>query len=183
MMLARVLEGSIRRQIAVLAIGPVALLAILGTISEQLTLKDPESVSQARAVAMQIEMVLDMVRSAETKEQETVILNVVTKTGLQVEQVPAEELHGVEEHPELGDFRLMVEENLPPKLGAKLRSSTATGRLGQVLIARVDQHRALAFAPPPAVPDSWITDHLVNRVLAAMAISIPVILLSLYGAA
>lgn len=181
MRLARVLEGSIRRQIAVLAIGPVALLSILGAIAESLTLKDPESVSQARTVAMRIEMVLDMVRSAETKEQEAVILDAVTKTGLQVEQVPAAELHGVEEHPEVGDFRLMVEENLSPTLGAKLRSGTATGRLRQVVIVRVDEHRAFAFAPPPALPDSWITDQLVSRVLVVMAISIPVILLSLYG--
>jgi len=52
MMLARFFAGSIRRQIALLAIGPVLLFAILGTVSEHLTIKEPESVSQARSVAM-----------------------------------------------------------------------------------------------------------------------------------
>jgi signal transduction histidine kinase len=180
-MLARFFTVSIQRQLVVLAVGPVVLLGILGAITEPLILKDPESESQARAVAMRIEMMLDMVRSAEMPEQEAVILHLATRTGLQVEKVPLAELHGEEEHPEIGDFRLMVEENLPSTLGAKLRSGTAAGRLRQVLIVGLDQHSALAFAPPPALPDSWITDHQVSRVLMAMAIFIPVILLSLYG--
>jgi signal transduction histidine kinase len=186
-MLARFLAGSIRRQIAVLAVGPVVVLAILGTISEHLTLKDPESVSQARTVAMRIEMVLDMVRAAEAGE-ETVILGAVARTGLQVKRVSAAEWYDEKQYapadelrfPE-DDFRLRVEENLPSTLDVKRRSSGAAGETKRLLITKIDQDRALAFALPPALPDSWITDHQVNRVLMTMAIFVPVILLSLYG--
>lgn len=45
-MLARFFAGSIHRQIALLAVAPVVLFAILGIISENLTIKEPESVSQ-----------------------------------------------------------------------------------------------------------------------------------------
>ncbi len=108
MMLARFFAGSIRRQIALLAIGPVVLFAILGSVSEHVTIKEPESVSQARSVAMRIEFVVDMLRSAETTGQKSTILDTVTKTGLQVEEVPAVELHGPEQPLEEGDFRLEI---------------------------------------------------------------------------
>ncbi|GAA3080714.1 HAMP domain-containing sensor histidine kinase [Rhizobium viscosum] len=181
MMLARFFAGSIRRQIALLAIGPVVLFAILGIVSEHLTIKEPESVSQARSVAMRIELVVDMLRAAETTEQKSTILDTVAKTGLQVEEVPAAELHGPEQAVEEDDFRLEIKNNLSPTTDVTLRSRTATGHLTQVLVVAVDHDRALAFSPPSAVPDSRITDREISDLLATMALIVPVILLSLYG--
>ncbi|MBW9051215.1 ATP-binding protein [Rhizobium mesosinicum] len=181
MILARFFAGSIRRQIALLAIGPVVLFAILGTISEHLTIKEPESVSQARSVAMRIELVVDMLRAAETAGQTSTILDTVTKTGLLVEEVPAVELHGPEQPVEEDDFRQEIKNNLSPTTDVILRSGTATGHLTQVLVVAVDHDRALAFSPPPAVHDSRITDREISDLLATMALIVPVILLSLYG--
>ncbi|MBX4973128.1 two-component sensor histidine kinase [Rhizobium lentis] len=178
-MLARFFAGSIHRQIALLAVAPVVLFAILGIISENLTIKEPESVSQARAIAMRVEFVADMIRSAETADQETAILEAARRTGLQVEEVPAAELLGPELELEEGDFRSEIQKNLSAGVDAKLRAASETGNL--VLVVGVDQRRALAFLPPPAVPDSRITDREISDFLATMAMFVPVILLSLYG--
>ncbi|WP_050579521.1 ATP-binding protein [Rhizobium leguminosarum] len=180
-MLVRFFAGSIHRQIALLAVAPVALFAILGIISENLTIKEPESVSQARSVAMRIELVVDMIRSAETADQESTILDAVRRTGLRVEEVSAAELDGPETEVELDDFRLEIENNFSPGVNAKLRAETESGHLQPVLVVGVDQRRALGFLPPPAVPDSRITDREISDFLATMAMFVPVILLSLYG--
>ncbi|MBB2719018.1 UNVERIFIED_ORG: signal transduction histidine kinase [Rhizobium etli] len=180
-MLARFFAGSIHRQIALLAVAPVVLFAILGIISENLTIKEPESVSQARAIAMRIEFVSDMIRSAETADQETTILEAARRTGLQVEEVSAAELQGPELQVDEDDFRFEIENNFSPGVDAKLRATTETGHLQPVLVVGMDQRRALAFLPPPAVPDSRITDREISDLLATMAMFVPVILLSLYG--
>ncbi|WFU90845.1 HAMP domain-containing sensor histidine kinase (plasmid) [Rhizobium sp. CC1099] len=182
MMLVRFFAGSIHRQIALLAVMPVALFAILGIISEHLTIKEPESVSQARSVAMRIELVVDMIRSAETADQEATILGAVTRTGLQVEEVSATELQRAEQPTEMGDFRSEIKNNLSrPDVNVKLSAGTVAGHLQQVLVVGIDQDRALAFAPPSALPDSPITDREISDFLATMAMFVPVILLSLYG--
>ncbi|MBX4892863.1 ATP-binding protein [Rhizobium bangladeshense] len=180
-MLVRFLAGSIHRQIALLAVAPVVLFAILGIISENLTIKEPESLSQARAVAMRIEFVTEMIRSAETADQETAILDAARRTGLQVAEVSAAELQGPELEMEEGDFRSEIQKNLSPGVDAKLRAATETGHLKPSLVVSIDQRRALAFLPPPAVPDSRITDREISDFLATMAMFVPVVLLSLYG--
>ncbi|MBB4573417.1 ATP-binding protein [Rhizobium lentis] len=180
-MLARFFAGSIHRQIAVLAVAPVVLFAILGIISENLAIKEPESVSQARAIAMRIEFVTDMIRSAETADQETTILEAARRTGLQVEEVSAAELQGPELQVDEDDFRFEIENNFSPGVDAKLRATTETGHLQPVLVVGMDQRRALAFLPPPAVSDSRITDREISDLLATMAMFVPVVLLSLYG--
>jgi signal transduction histidine kinase len=181
-MWARFRVGSIQRQLMLLAIGPVLLVAILGAISEGLFIQDPESESRARVVAIQIEMVLDLVRSSKASEDRAAILRTVGATGLEVEEVSVAELQGTEPEAELGDFGSLVKEALSPALVAKLHTTTATRHVEQVLVVGVDKHRALAFhVRPPASPDSLITDRRVTGLLITMAIFAPVILLSLYG--
>lgn len=181
MRLARFFADSIQRQVALLAVGPVALFAILGIISEHLTIKEPESVSQARAVAMRIEFVVDMTRSAQTPEQKATILAAAARAGLQAEEVSATGLRDAEPPDDIGNFRSEIENNLSPAIDVKLRPQSATGNLEQELIVGIDHDHALSFVLPSAVPDSRITDREISDLLATMAMFVPVILLSLYG--
>lgn len=181
MRLARFFSDSIQRQVAVLAVAPVALFAILGIISEHLTLKEPESVSQARSVAMRIEIVVDMVRSAQSQEQKATILDAVTNAGFRVEEVSATGLRAAQPPDDIGGFRAEIENNLSPATSVKLRSQSAAGSPDQELIVGIDANHALSFTLPSAVANSRITDREISDFLATMALFVPVILLSLYG--
>ncbi|RAX37913.1 ATP-binding protein [Rhizobium tropici] len=180
-MVCRFFTGSIHRQIALLAVGPVALFAILGIVSEHLTIKEPESVSQARSLAMRIEFVVDMVRSAPTEEQKATLLAAVTRSGLRVEEIPASGLYDSEPTDDIGNFRAEIENNLSPATDIKLRPPSANSASQQELIVGLDHDRALSFTLPFALPDSRITDREISDFLATMAMFVPVILLSLYG--
>ncbi|WP_429925478.1 hypothetical protein ACQY1H_25720 (plasmid) [Agrobacterium vitis] len=84
--------GSIRRQIAALAIGPITALVTLNAISEWALREDLESVSYAKATALTMETIINQVRASTSIEQEAAILETTSKTGLGVEEVAAEEL-------------------------------------------------------------------------------------------
>src|SRR5690349_15606071 len=120
-MWGRFLAGSIQRQLLLLAVGPVALIVILGQFSELLVIEDPESESQARSVAMRIEMVVDLVRTAGTEERRTAILDSVNRTGLDVKEVPVSELEGAEWSADDDEFWVTIIENMPLTLPMKLR--------------------------------------------------------------
>ncbi len=180
-MLARFLAVSIHRQLVALAVGPVVLLVLLGTISESLMVQDSESISQARTVAMRIEMARDMMLSAATTEERREVLNAVTRSGLAIHEVPvAEALGGVQ--PVVTDnFMSEILKNLPPDLKAKLGGTIDSQSLKNVLLVTLDDKNALAIVPPPPVSDSWITDRQVSGFLKTLAVFVPVILLSLFG--
>ncbi|PRD42912.1 two-component sensor histidine kinase [Phyllobacterium phragmitis] len=174
--------GSIRRQIAALAIGPIISLVILAAISDWLLREDPESISYARATASKIETVIDLVRASTSPGQKAAILNASAKTGLRVEEVAMAELSQSETDISVEDVRHMVQENLPVSFATSFRSETATGSLRDVLVVGIGENRALAFrlAPPP--PDAWISDQEVVIVLQLLVLVLPVALLSLYAA-
>lgn len=77
---------------------------------------------------MRVEFVADMIRSAETADQETAILEAARRTGLQVEEVPAAELLGPELELEEGDFRSEIQKIFPrastPSCGPLARQAT-----------------------------------------------------------
>lgn len=183
-MYTRFRAGSIRWQIAALAVGPVISLVILGGISASVLRGDSDSVSYARTTALRIEMVIDEVRVSASAAQEAAILDAVSKTGLQVEEVsPAELIQKDEAEIPAGDVRWLVRANLPERFKTALQAQTATGKLAKVLVVGFDQDRALAFLPAPLPPDPWITDRQVSLALQLMALVLPVVLLSLYAAA
>lgn len=171
----------IRRQITALAIGPVILLALIGALTEPLTLEKYESSSYAETTSLKIETVVEQVRMSDSPEQIAAILDAVDKTGLRVELVPAAELHGLaQEDVGAGDVRRLVQADLPASLEPILREDTA-GTLDDVLVVRVDAATALAFAPLPAGPDALIIDRQVNAILITLALLLPVMLLAFYA--
>jgi len=180
-MWGRFLAGSIQRQLLLLAVGPVALIVILGQFSELLVIEDPESESQARSVAMRIEMVVDLVRTAGTEERRTAILDSVNRTGLDVKEVPVSELEGAEWSADDDEFWVTIIENMPLTLPMKLRERTDAGQIEQFLVVGVDDSTALAFVAPPPVEDSLMTDNTVNSLLIPLALFIPIVLLSIYA--
>ncbi len=175
--------GSIHRQIAALAIGPVIGLVILGMISELVLRDDLESVSYARMTALKIEMVIDQVRASASAEQKAAILDAMSKTGLQVEEVSAAEL-SQEADTEIpaDDVRPLVRDNLPATFATAFRAETSAGKLHDVLVVGIDNDRALAFLPASPRPDAWISDQQVSIVLQLMGLVLPVVVLSLYAA-
>lgn len=181
-MFKRFKTRSIRWQIAASAIGPVILVALLAIITQPLTLYSPESLSYVRNTALKIEMVVEQIRASSTPEQEAAILDAVSKTGLQVEEVPIAELVPAGATPPGQDVRQLVRKNLPDRVITNFRDDTATGRLRNVLVVDVGDGKALAFLPSPAPPDSWITDKQINLTLKVMVVILPVLLLSLYAA-
>lgn len=174
--------GSLRRQIAALAIVPIGGLLILAAASDWLLRDDLESVSYARATALKIETVVDQVRASTSAEQEAAILDATSRTELRVERVAAAELSGGEQDRRVEDVRHLIQENLPVRLLASVQSGTVTGKLHDVLVVQVDDDQALAFLPAPPPPDAWISDREVSVVLQLMVLVLPVGLLSLYAA-
>ncbi|WP_455873394.1 ATP-binding protein [Rhizobium yanglingense] len=175
--------GSIRRQIAALAIGPIIALVLIGTIAEYLLADDFESVSYAKTTALKIEMVIDQLRASGSREEENVVLDVVSRTGLRVEEVsPAELSQPGGPEPPIDDVRDMIRKNLPESIVTSYRDATAGGQLREVLVVDIGGGRAMAFQPSPPPPDTWINDYQVSIVLQLMGLVLPVILLSLYAA-
>jgi signal transduction histidine kinase len=182
-MLKRMKAGSIRWQIAASAIAPVILVSLLAILTQPLTLYEPESLSYARGTALKIEMVTEQVRAADTPEQLAALFAIVSKSGLQVEEVSTAELQ-----PDVSlsiprkDARQLVRNNLPDAILTSFRAHTSTGSLHNVLVVATGDGRALAFLPSPAPPDTWITDKQINLTLKVMVVILPVLLLSLYAA-
>lgn len=174
--------GSIRRQIAALAIGPIIGLVFLGAISEWLLRDDLESVSYARTTALKIETVVDQVRASTSPEEENAILAATSRTGLQVEDVTAAELSQGETDISFEDVRHLVQENLPATFATAFRAETSNGKLHDVLVVGIGDGRALAFLPASPPPDAWISDQQVSIVLQLLGLVLPVVLLSLYAA-
>ncbi|MCA1370738.1 HAMP domain-containing protein [Bradyrhizobium sp. BRP14] len=175
--------GSIHRQIVALAIGPVIGLVILGTISELVLRDDLESVSYARMTALKIEMVIDQIRASASAEQNAAILDAMSKTGLQVEEVPAAELsQKAETEIPADDVRRLVRDKLPTTFATAFRTKTSGGKLHDALVVGIGDDRALAFLPASPPPDAWISDQQVSVVLQVMGLVLPVVLLSLYAA-
>lgn len=177
------LGGSIKRQIAALAIGPTIILVTIGGISELLLRDDLESISLARSTALKIEMVVEQVRATASEAEKTAILDVVSRTGLEVREVPAAELsRDIDSEHVDDDFRYLVRDNLPATLVTASRAETADGSQREVVLVRLDAERALAFMPAPPPPDAWISDQQVSLVLKFLGLLMPVLLLSLYAA-
>ncbi|RZS79890.1 signal transduction histidine kinase [Phyllobacterium myrsinacearum] len=182
-MFERFKARSIRWQIVASAIGPVLLVAFLTIITQPFTLYAPESLSYARNTALKIEMVAQQIRAASTPEQQAAILDVVSKTGLQVEEVSIAELAPVASPPvPRQDVRQIVRDNLPDTVITNFRSDTSSGRLHNVLVVGIGEDRALAFLPSPPPPASWITDKQINLILKVIVVLLPVLLLSLCAA-
>ena len=183
LMFAGLQLGSIRRQIAALAVGPIICLVILGGISELLLRDDLESVSYARTAALKIETVIEQFRVSTSAGQRAAILDATSRTGLKVEEVAASELSQGEPNVSFEDVRHLVQNNLPPGFETAFQTETSTGQLHNVLVVRVDDNRALAFLPAPPPPDAWISDQQVSIVLQLAGLVLPVVLLSLYCSA
>lgn len=182
-MLKRIKARSIRWQIAASAIVPVILVALLIVATQPLTLYEPESLSYARGTAIEIETVVKQARAAETADQLAALLAIVSKSGLQVEEVSPAELQ-----PDASltiarkDARQLVRNNLPDAILTSFRAETETGILRDVLVVATGDGRALAFGLSPAPPDPWMTDKQINITLKVVLFIFPVLLLSLYAA-
>jgi signal transduction histidine kinase len=176
-------SASIRWQIAASAIVPVILVAFLLILTQPMTLYEPERLSYARGTAVKIEMVTEQVRAAETPEQLAALLAIVSQSGLPVEEVSVTELSPI---PSLlisrNDPRQIVRSNLPDAIQTSFRHVTSDGRLLNVLVVATGDGRALAFAPPPAPPNPWITDKQIGLTYKVIMVILPVLLLSLYAA-
>jgi len=175
--------GSLRWQIAASAIAPVIFVALLLILIQPLTLYEPESLSYARGTAVEIETVTKQVRAAETPEQLEALLAIVSKSGLQVEEVSTAELQ-----PDASlsiprkDARQLVRNNLPDAILTSFRAATSSGELRDVLVVATGDGRALAFAPSPAPPEPWITEKQISLTLKLVVVLLPVLLVSLYAA-
>lgn len=181
-MFTRFRVGSIRRQIAALAIGPITGLVALGAISEWALRDDLESISYARTTALKIETVIDQVRASASAVQRAAILDATSRTGLRVEEVAAVELSRGETDISFEDVRHLVQENLPASFETAFRPQTSAGKLHDVLVVGIGDDRALAFLPASPPPDAWISDQQVSIVLQLMGLVLPLVLLSLYAA-
>ncbi len=176
-------SGSIRRQITALAIGPIIGLVILGAISEYLLPVDMESVSYVRATALKIETVVDQVKASTSAEQKAAILNVTSRTGLQVEEVSAAELfQQTDVSVPFNDIRRLVRNSMPATFATAFRTETSTGKLHNVLLVGINDDGALAFLPASPPPAGWIGDQEVGIVVHLTAYVLPMVLLSLYAA-
>jgi signal transduction histidine kinase len=176
-------SASIRWQIAASAIVPVILVAFLLILTQPMTLYVPERLSYARGNAVKIEMVTEQVRAARTPEQLAALLTIVSQSGLPVEEVSVAELRPT---PGLvisrNDPRYIVRSNLPDAIETSFRQETSSGRLRDVLVVATGDGKALAFVPPPAPPNPWITDKQISLAYKVMMVILPVLLLSLYAA-
>ncbi len=176
-------SGSLRRQITALAIGPIIGLVILGAISEYLLPVDMESVSYVRATALKIETVVDQVKASTSAEQKAAILNVTSRTGLQVEEVSAAELfQQTDVSVSFNDIRRLVRNSMPATFATAFRTETSTGKLHNVLLVGINNDSALAFLPASPPPAGWIGDQEVGIVVHLTAYVLPMVLLSLYAA-
>jgi len=181
-MLKRFQCGSIRWQITALAIGPLILMALLAAVMQPLNLIDFHSVSDDKKSAIRIELVVDQVRAATTREHVVAILDSVNKSGLPVEPVSALELTGGDQAlPNGAGFAKLVGYGLRSDLATALRTETADGALRNVLVVGVDSERALAFAPLAKKTDAWISDKQVNLILKILVVLLPVLSLSFYA--
>lgn len=181
-MFTRFQSGSIRRQITALAVGPIIGLVILNAISEYLLRVDLGSISYARMTALKIETVIDQVKASTSAEQKAAILNVTSRTGLQVEEVAAAELfQQTDVSVSFDDIRRLVRNNMPATFATAFRTETSTGKLRNVLLVGTGNDSALAFLPasPPTV--GWFSDQQVYIVVHLMGHVLPVVLLSLYA--
>ncbi|MGN7292826.1 ATP-binding protein [Rhizobium sp. SAFR-030] len=183
MMLKRMRAGSIRWQIAASVMVPVLIVAILTILTEPMTLYEPERLSYARGTAVKIEMVTEQVRTADTPERLAALLAIVSKTGLQVEEVsPAELTPDPRVEVARRDPRQLVRKNMPEAILTSFRAETSTGRLNDVLVVATGDGRALAFRPAPAPPDTWITNKQINLMIKVVVVIVPVLFLSLCAA-
>lgn len=182
-MLNRIKARSIRWQIAASAIVPVILVAFLLILTQPLRLYEPESLSYARGTAIKIEMVVEQARATETQEELAALLAIVSKTGLQAEEVSTTELQP-DDGPAIArnDARQMVRSNLPDAVLTSFRAATSLGKLRNVLVVATGDGRAIAFAPSPAPPQPWFTEKQIGLIFRLMVVILPVLLLSLYAA-
>jgi signal transduction histidine kinase len=162
---------------------PVLIVAILTILTEPMTLYEPERLSYARGTAVKIEMVAEQVRAADTPERLAALLAIVSKTGLQVEEVsPAELTPDPRVEVARRDPRQLVRKNMPETILTSFRAETSTGKLNDVLVVATGDGRALAFRPAPAPPDSWITNKQINLMIKVVVVIVPVLFLSLCAA-
>ncbi|MER8826498.1 HAMP domain-containing histidine kinase [Mesorhizobium sp. M0938] len=175
-------SGPIRRQITALAIGPIVLLALVVILIQPLAPTAHESTSYAERIAITIETVIGQVQVSDAPGQIAAILEAVSKTGLSVEVVSADELNGPpQDVVATGDVRKLVQGILSPSLRAVLRDKTRDGELSNVLVTQVNNDTALAFAPTPSGPDPLISDKQISFMLKALVAILPVMLSSYFA--
>jgi signal transduction histidine kinase len=175
-------SGPIGRQITALAVGPIIALALLVIVTQPLTPTVYESTSYAETTAVRIETIIDQVRVSDAPGQVAAILDAVSKSGLPVEVVSADELEGSpQDVVASGDIRKHVQDILPASLRVVLRDRTRDGSLSDVIVAKVDQDTALAFAPALGASDPLISDKQVKFMLKALVAIIPVMLSSYFA--
>ena len=180
-MWSRVLHGSVRSQVIILAVMPILLVLILDTIVDEVMQKG-KSVPYAHGLAIKVEMLFRQISALDDPEQVPGLLAATGNAGITAETVSPAELRATEPaRLDEQDIRVLVKALLPPNLEAVVRNETATGSLRNILVVSDEDGHVLALAFSDETPSPYLlTEHQIGLVLRALVVLVPVLLLSLY---
>ncbi|MGA0533943.1 sensor histidine kinase [Hansschlegelia sp. KR7-227] len=173
------LAGSIRRQIQIVALGPVLTALLVGMLIQPSIQDD---ISYASKVAIRIQLVVGQVAAAKSAEEAAAILAMTSKTGLGVQKLPPEQASkGLAEAKSADDLHQDVWNQLPASLSPAVRRPAAGGARDQVITVTLGDGDVLAFSPEPQPPISFLDEDRVDFVLKIFVVVVPLLLLSFYA--
>jgi signal transduction histidine kinase len=171
------LAGSIRRQITILAVGPILVVIVVATLIQN----TEERTSYASKVAIRIQFVISQLAAAGAPDR-AVLIAATSSTGLGVERLSPETapiaLAGVR-YPDSSLSEIL--DALPSSLGAEISRRASAGAGSQVIAVRLEDGAALVFSPEPAPPVPLFHQTRLYFALKILVVIVPMLLLSLYA--
>ena len=173
-------EGPIRRQLKLLAILPILLVAVLAIIAEPF-FPEISEVPYVSATAVKVAFVAEQVKNAPTPEAADTVLATAAASGLTARRVDwsavaGEDVERVNGH----DARRKVAGKLPMGLESFVPEATPE-TAGNFLIIRLDGDNALAFTLPQRTNGSWLTSEQAHIAGKLFLVVTPLLLLSIYA--
>jgi hypothetical protein len=180
-MLKWCLEGPIRRQLKLLAVLPILLVAILATISEPF-FPDEYEMPYASATAVRLAFVSQQMRNARTRQQADAVLATAAATGLSAQRVSwlAVVGDGAKEASK-HDLSQKVKRQLPADVTAFAPAPVEGDGAHKGLVVKLDGDYALAFTLPKHAPETWFMSdqaHIAGKLFLFVT---PLLLLSVYA--
>ncbi|MET0314456.1 MAG: HAMP domain-containing sensor histidine kinase [Hansschlegelia sp.] len=172
------LSGSIRRQITILATGPILVVVVVATLIQN----TEDRTSYPSRVSIRIQLVVNQLAAAESPEGAAAIMAATSKAGFGVERLPPEALsRSLAEvkfpHNGLGEIR----DELPPSLGAEIRRRTSAGIADRVITVRAADGSTLVFSPEAKPPIPLLHQTRLYFALKVLIVVVPMLLVSLYA--
>ncbi|MCF3640187.1 ATP-binding protein [Rhizobium sp. TRM95111] len=171
-------EGPIRRQLKLLAVLPVLLVAVLATVTEPF-FPEKEDMPYVSATAIRLAFVSQQVRNAETKAQADAVLATAAASGLPFRRVSWQAAVGNADEASKHDLRQRVLRKLPSDIAAY--APVAADGADNALIIRQQGDEALAFTLPRRSPDSWFNSEQAHIAGKLFLFVTPLLLLSVYA--